>query len=235
MADQTDGDQTDRKRGSGARLVYDTLRDEILSLTLAPGETIDEAALADRLAMSRTPIREALVRLAADGLVSMLPNRSTIVAPIDFLNLPHFFDAMTLMYRVTTRLAATNHTPADLTTILERQAIFARAVAAGESMAMIAANRDFHLSIAEAGGNPYYSQLFARLLDEGRRILLLYYYPSFESRLPHPYIVEHEAIIAAVIARDVEECDRLARDHADQIVAQIQALIARDRRQHPAL
>ena len=231
----TDTTETDRKRGSGARLVYDTLRDEILSLALAPGETIDEAALADRLAMSRTPIREALVRLAADGLVSMLPNRSTIVAPIDFQNLPQFFDALTLMYRVTTRLAATNHSPADLAAIHAQQAVFAEAVAKGDSLAMIAANREFHLTIAEAGRNAYYTQLFARLLDEGRRILLLYYYPSFESRLPHSFIQEHEAIIAAIAARDLEACDRLAREHADQIVAQIQAFIAQDRRQHPAL
>lgn len=231
----TDTTENDRKRGSGARLVYETLRDEILSLTLAPGETIDEAALADRLAMSRTPIREALVRLAADGLVSMLPNRSTIVAPIDFVNLPQFFDALTLMYRVTTRLAATNHKPADLAAINARQAVFARAAEAGDSLGMIAANREFHLTIAKAGGNGYYSQLFARLLDEGRRILLLYYYPSFDSRLPHPYNLEHEAIIAAISARDVVECDRLAREHADQIVSQIQAFIAQDRRQHPEL
>lgn len=231
----TENTESDRRRGSGARLVYDTLRDEILSLPLAPGETIDEAALADRLSMSRTPIREALVRLAADGLVSMLPNRSTIVAPIDFLNLPQFFDALTLMYRVTTRLAATNHKPADLGAIHARQAVFANAVSAGDSMAMIAANREFHLTIAEAGGNAYYTQLFARLLDEGRRILLLYYYPSFEARLPHPYILEHEALIAAITTRDVGECDRLAREHADQIVKQIQDFIAQDHRQHPTL
>ncbi len=229
------GEIQDRKRGSGARHVYETLRDEILNLSLRPGQTIDEAALAERLEMSRTPVREALVRLAADGLVSMLPNRSTIVAPIDFLNLPHFFDALTLMYRVTTRLAATNHQASDLARIHECQAVFARAVAARDSMAMIAANRDFHLSVAEAGGNPYYCQLFARLLDEGRRILLLYYYPSFEAGLPHPYILEHEAIIAAIVARDVAECDRLAGSHADQIVAQIQALMAEDRRQHHPL
>lgn len=228
----TDNTETDRKRGSGARLVYETLRDEILSLTLAPGETIDEAALADRLAMSRTPIREALVRLAADGLVSMLPNRSTIVAPIDFLNLPQFFDALTLMYRVTTRAAAECHTSADMDRIRARQRVFAAAVAAGDAPRMIVCNRDFHVAIAEAGRNPYYTQLFTRLLDEGRRILRLYYYPSFEARLPHPYIVEHEAIIAAVEARDLALCDRLARDHADQIVRQIQGMIAQDRRQH---
>ena len=227
-------ERQERRRGEGARLVYDTLRDEILNLTLPPGEAIDEISLAERLSMSRTPIREALVRLAGDGLVLTLPNRSTVVAPIDFLNLHHFFDALTLMYRVTTRLAAEHHRPADLEAIQARQAEFAAAVTAGDEMSMIATNRNFHLAIAEAGGNPYYIQLFTRLLDEGRRILRLYYYPSFQPSLPHPYITEHAAMIAAITARDVAECDRLAAAHADQIVQQIRALVARDTRQnHP--
>ena len=227
-------ERQERRRGEGARLVYDTLRDEILNLTLPPGEAIDEIGLAERLSMSRTPIREALVRLAGDGLVLTLPNRSTVVAPIDFLNLHHFYDALTLMYRVTTRLAAEHHRPADLEAIQARQAEFAAAVTAGDEMSMIATNRNFHLAIAEAGGNPYYIQLFTRLLDEGRRILRLYYYPSFQPSLPHPYITEHAAMIAAITARDVAECDRLATAHADQIVQQIRALVARDTRQnHP--
>ena len=227
-------ERQERRRGEGARLVYDTLRDEILNLTLPPGAAIDEIGLAERLSMSRTPIREALVRLAGDGLVLTLPNRSTVVAPIDFLNLHHFYDALTLMYRVTTRLAAEHHRPADLEAIQARQAEFAAAVTAGDEMSMIATNRNFHLAIAEAGGNPYYIQLFTRLLDEGRRILRLYYYPSFQPSLPHPYITEHAAMIAAITARDVAECDRLATAHANQIVQQIRALVARDTRQnHP--
>ena len=114
MTDKTAIHSTDRKRGSGVKLVYDVLRDEIISLSLPPGSPIDEIQLAERFAMSRTPIREALVRLAGDGLVTTLPNRSTVVSNIDFLNLPAFFDAITLMYRVTTRQAAQNRTAEDL-------------------------------------------------------------------------------------------------------------------------
>lgn len=224
--------QPERKRGSGVRVAYEILRDEILDLTLPPGSPVDEVALAERFAMSRTPVREALVRLEGEGLVTTLPNRSTVVANIDFANLNAFFDALTLMYRVTTRLAAEFHGPDDLARIRDRQAVFAKAVAAGDELGMIACNRDFHVAIAEAGRNVYYQQLFARLLDEGRRILRLYYYPTFENRLPHPYITEHEAIIAAVAARDVALCDHLAKDHADAIVRQIQNMIARDNRQH---
>jgi DNA-binding GntR family transcriptional regulator len=231
MTDTFDADQQERKRGTGARFVYDTLRDEILNLSLQPGEPIDEIGLADRLSMSRTPVREALVRLAGEGLVTMLPNRSTVVSQIDFPNLHHFFDALTLMYRVTTRLAAEFHDEAGLSRIRSCQAHFAKAVAQGDTNAMIIGNRDFHAAIAEAGRNPYYLQLFQRLLDEGRRILRLYYYPSFAPQLPHPYIEEHETIIAAIALRDVARCDSLAKDHADKIVREIQDVMSRDLRQ----
>jgi DNA-binding GntR family transcriptional regulator len=224
----------ERKRGSGAKLVYDMLRDDILDLVLPPGSPIDEVQLAERFNMSRTPIREALVRLAGEGLVDTLPNRSTMVASIDFLNLHTFFDALTLMYRVTTRLAAQYHRPEDLVAIRAHQAEFAAAVAAQDALAMIATNRDFHAAIAEAGRNPYYTSLFYRLLDEGRRILRLYY-QSFNDRLPQQYVDEHEEIIAAIEARDLLLADRLAKTHADQIVRQIQQLFARDQRQDISL
>lgn len=221
----------ERKRGHGVRMAYETLRDEILDLTLPPGSPVDEVTLADRFAMSRTPIREALVKLEGEGLVTTLPNRTTVVSNIDFANLNAFFDALTLMYRVTTRLAAEFHGDSDMARIQDRQAAYARTVSDADELAMIAANRDFHVIIAEAGRNPYYTQLFSRLLDEGRRILRLYYYPSFERQDPHPFVLEHEAIITAIATRDVALCDRLAKAHADQIVRQIQAMIARDQRQ----
>ena len=221
----------ERKRGSGAQFVYSILRDEILDLTLLPGSPIDEIRLSERLSMSRTPIREALVRLASEGLVTTLPNRSTVVANIDFMNLHTFFDAMTLMYRVTTRLAAQFHTPADMAKIRARQAEFAKAVSAQDALSMIATNREFHAEIARAGRNPYYESLCLRLLDEGRRLLRMYY-QSFDDQLPSEYVQEHEDLVAAIEARDIGRADSLAETHADQIVRQIQALISRDRRQH---
>lgn len=220
----------ERKRGSGAQVVYAMLRDEILDLKLEPGRPIDEIQLSERFEMSRTPIREALVRLAGEGLVTTLPNRSTVVTNIDFLNIHMFFEAMTLMYRVTTRLAAQDHQAADLDAIRARQREFAAAVEAQDALAMIATNREFHAAIAAAGRNHYYESLCLRLLDEGRRLLRLYY-SSFNDRLPHEYVVEHEDMIAAIEARDVARADALASAHADQIVGQIRSMISRERRQ----
>ncbi len=228
MTEKTD--VTERKRGEGVRLVHGILRDDILNLVLPPGSPIDEIQLAERLSMSRTPIREALVRLSAEGLVTTLPNRSTIVSNIDFLNLHTFFDALTLMYRVTTRLAAEYRTDEDLEIIRMHQAAFSDAVEAQDARSMIATNRDFHAAIAEAGRNPYYTGLFCRLLDEGRRILRIYY-SSFNDRLPRRYVLEHDEMIAVIADQDISGADRLAKEHADQIVKQIQSLVSQDRRQ----
>lgn len=227
MADSDTLPLPERKRGSGVKMVYDLLRDEILDLKLAPGSPVDEVQLADRFMMSRTPIREALVRLAGEGLIETLPNRSTMVSNIDFLNLNTFFDALVLMYRVTTRLAAQNHRGEDLSIIRALHKDYAAAVEARDALAMIATNAAFHAAIAEAGRNPYFTGLFRRLLDEGRRILRLYY-QSYDEQFPQRFVQEHAQIIAAIEARDAQEADRLGKIHAEQIVAQVQRLFSRN-------
>jgi DNA-binding GntR family transcriptional regulator len=213
-----------RSRGSGVQTVYDALKRDILEMTIPPGEPLDETRLSRRFNMSRTPVREALVRLAAEGLVTTLPNRNTIVAPIELSDVPVYFDALTLMYRVTARLAAMRRSEADLIEIQALQDAFARSVSAADALAMIAVNRDFHLAIARAGRNRYYTDLFRRLLDEGRRLLRLYY-QSYDDHLPRRYVDEHAAIIAAIVARDADLADRLGGEHAQQVVHQIQSLL----------
>ena len=211
-------------RGSGVQTVYEALKHDILEMTIPPGEPLDETRLSRRFSMSRTPVREALVRLAAEGLVTTLPNRNTIVAPIELSDVPVYFDALTLMYRVTARLAAMRRSEADLIEIQALQDAFARSVDAADALAMISVNRDFHLAIARAGRNRYYTDLFRRLLDEGRRLLRLYY-QSYDDHLPRRYVDEHEAIIAAIVARDADLADRLGGEHAQQVVHQIQSLL----------
>ncbi|WP_206662431.1 GntR family transcriptional regulator [Pseudohoeflea suaedae] len=225
----TEATPAKRRRGQGVGTVYEILKHEILDLTIQPGSPIDEVKLTERFSMSRTPIREALVKLASEGLVVTLPNRSTVVAPIDFQNLAHFFDALTLMYRVTTRLAATNRTEAEIVRIRQLQKSYEDAVSEKNVSAMIEVNRDFHAEIARAGKNRYYTDLFERLLDEGRRLLRLYY-SSFNDELPQLYLDEHEEMVQAVADRDVAAADRIAQQHAQQIVRQIQAYITEDRR-----
>lgn len=208
--------ETRLARGMGLKRVYEVLRDEILALTLAPGLMLDETSLADRFGMSRSPVREALIRLAGEGLVVMLPNRSTIVAPIDITSFPKYVEALDIAQRMNTRLAAELRTEADLKAITARQKQFEAAVKSGRHLAMSGANKDFHAAIAAAGKNPYLSAFYDRLLDQGRRMLHLHF--DYLERTRDGYLLtdEHDEMIEAIRDRDVDRADALAHAHTRQ-------------------
>src|SRR5690349_11437989 len=101
-------------KGRGAHFVYSAMRDKILRLDLRPGVKLDEAALVESLGVSRTPVREAFVRLAAEGLVFLLPNRGAQVAPLDLTETARYFEALDLVQRVVNNWAAVRRTREDL-------------------------------------------------------------------------------------------------------------------------
>ena len=205
-----------RAKGSGVREVYETLRNEILTLDLRPGAHLDETALAERFKLSRSPIREALIRLSGDGLVRTLSNRSTLVAPFDISTFPKYIEALDLLQRVNTRLAARLRSDDDIARIRERQAAFVEAVGRGISLELSETNRDFHLAIATAGKNPYLTEQYARLLDEGRRMMHLHF-DYLKSAIDEDILSdEHDEMIQAVVEQDAERAERLAHDHTRQ-------------------
>ena len=170
-------------RGYGAIHVFERLRDEILSLELRPGQLIDEASLAARFDVSRSPVREALVRLAAEGLVETVPNKGTIVTPLNIEEFPQYIDALDLIQRAVNRLAARHRTEADLAVIRKASRDFSDRVVANDALGMIAQNVVFHLAIAAAGRNRILTDTYRRILSEGRRNLRLYY-RSYGDTLP---------------------------------------------------
>lgn len=209
-------DGTRHGKGSGAKFVYDTLKHEILSLILAPGIPLDETSLAERFALSRSPVREALVRLSAEGLVVMLSNRSTLVAPIDVAGFPRYVEALDFLQRINTRLAAQNRTEDDLAEMQDAARAFDRATAKNDYLAMSATNRDFHMAIAKAGRNPYLARSYGQLLDEGRRILHMHFDFLRASTAERLLGSEHADMIAAIRDRNVGRADNLAHMHTRQ-------------------
>ncbi len=210
---------------AGWKGVYEALRKEILSLTLAPGELLDEMSLSRRFGFSRSPIREALIRLAGDGLVVNLQNRTTIVAPVDITQFPKYVDALDIAQRVNTRLAAELRSEADLAAIAAAQQDFVAAVASKDHLAMSATNKAFHMAIARAGRNAYLAGFYERLLDEGRRILHLHFDYIERTRDGHLLTDEHEEMIAAIRARDADRADQLAHAHTRQFRDQFLAYL----------
>ena len=143
-----------RTRGLGAQKIYSALKEQILSMALMPGHPLDELGLAETYGVSRSPVREALLHLCADGLATSLPNKSTIVSPLNVEAFPQYIDALDLIQRAVTHLAAIKRTESDIENIQQCQAGFLASTRDGDAVTMIERNRDFHMAIAEAGKNP---------------------------------------------------------------------------------
>src|SRR5438067_535787 len=134
--------------------VYRMLRDEIVWLRRKPGEAIAEKDIAQAHGISRTPVREALLRLTAEGLVDTVPKSGTFVARIPLAALPEAIVVRKALEQVTARAAAMQARRSDvagLRAILERQR---EADGAGDRIAFHQADEAFHAAIAAAGGYP---------------------------------------------------------------------------------
>jgi DNA-binding GntR family transcriptional regulator len=215
-----------KKRKKGSQMVYEKIRNEILELKLSPGTALDETSLATQFDMSRSPIREALVRLSGEGLVKTLSNRSTIVSPLDVTTLPRFVEAIDYIQRVVTRLAARNRLDSEIEPLMEAAQAYDDLCSQGHGLSLSRANRNFHMLIAEAGRNPYLTDAYGRLLDEGRRILHLHYahaHVEGEAYLRDP---DHFRIIDAIKAQDERLADALSHEHTRVLHKQIQDLMA---------
>ena len=207
-------------KGTGSRHVYEIVRHRILTLEFPPGMDLDETMLVDMLGVSRTPVREALIRLGSEGLVLLLTNRSARVAPIELADLRAFFEALDLCLRATTRWAALRRSKADLTKMRKPALAFEKAVARRDSDAMIEANREFHAAIAVAGGNIHMANACLRLLTEGlrvSRIAVTYDFSSTRQLSDHldQIVTEHRRLIDLIEAGDADAAEVLAGSHAE--------------------
>ncbi|HKR47502.1 MAG TPA: GntR family transcriptional regulator [Paraburkholderia sp.] len=212
----------DAAKETGTTRVYQTLRNEILTMKIAPGTHLDELGVAERFSVSRSPVREALVRLSAEGLVTILPNRGNVVTPIDFQRVPEFLDALDLLQRVTHRLAAVHRTADDVRAILVAHKAYLKGVAesikTGDSLPMIERNYEFHMTIAKAGRNAYFADLYRRLLDEGRRMLHLHLkYQALDPNItPEGMAAHHTELLRAIEEGDADRAESWAHEHATQ-------------------
>lgn len=209
------------RRGDAATHIYEKLRSGILMMRLVPGSAIDEAAIVREFEVSRTPVREAIVRLAAEGLVVLLPNKGSQVAPLDLSKVRNYLEAMDVIQPAVTALAARRRLPADLEAIREACRAFDAATGAADNEAQVLSNRDFHLAIARACGNDLLIVSYQRLLDEGLRISPLslstrFVPPAHEREDFNAEISrQHWAMVEAIEKQDAETAARLADLHTE--------------------
>jgi DNA-binding GntR family transcriptional regulator len=190
--------------------VADQLRERIFGAQLAPGSFIDEASLCAELSISRTPLREALKVLAAEGLVRHEPRRGSFVNQVTEQDLDDIFPVIALLEGRCANEAATNASAADIAALEELHQRLIQHAEAKDISAYYAANFAIHEAIITLADNRWLAQVIVDL----RKILKLARLQQLHApgRLEQS-LSEHMAVFAAIKAHDGEGADAAMRTH----------------------
>lgn len=203
-------------RQSSGQKVYAVLREQILSMQLEANAELDEVQMSREMGFSRTPVREALIRLATDGLIVLAPNRGARVAPLDLDQVPQVLEALEIYERATTRWAALRRQPHHLARLEECNRTFAEATATGDPRLIVEANWAFHDAINQACGNRYFAADCSKMLRGMMRLSLLAFRQNTASMSSYGDVVaQHDEMIAAIRAGDADLAERLVYLHSD--------------------
>jgi DNA-binding GntR family transcriptional regulator len=195
--------------------IYDDLKKQILTLQLEPGSALDESSLSKRYAISRTPLREILRGLAAEGCVQIVNNRGAYVSSMDHKVLRDFFLTAPMIYSAIGRLAAQHANSEQIQQIREIQEKFRVAVAIKSSADMVYWNQCFHALMGEMADNPYLKPSYDRLLIDHARISQTFYRPrdqEMQGRMLSA-LEQHDAMIAAIEAGNSQRVVDLIVEH----------------------
>ena len=173
-----DGAGASRKAASGGTLTeraYRELEERIVTLQLKPGEFLSEYALSSSLKIGRTPIREALQRLAREDLVTILPRKGILVSETDPRKQLLVLEVRREIERLVCRLAAKRATEAQRERFREIAANMDRAAKTNDDMMFMRLDRELNLLLAEAAQNDYASRAMRFLQGHSRRFWYLHY------------------------------------------------------------
>lgn len=208
------------RAATAATQIYADLRAELVSLQRRPGEAVSEGEIALSYGVSRTPVREAILKLSDEGLLEIYPQSGIFVSRIPVAALPEAIIIRKALEETTAGLAAERVTSSQilaLHSILERQR---EASAAGDSNAFHQADEAFHAAVAELAGYPgiwKHIQQVKIHVDRYRRLTL----PQ-RGRMAK-VIFEHEAILNAIEARDADRARRAMATHLEHLLENISA------------
>ena len=193
-----------------AERVYRRLREDILSNKYVPNEPLPESAIATKLNVSRAPVREALRKLAAEGLVTLIRRQGAVVSslsPQEFLDAYQIREALEAL---AIRLAYPRLKRADLEELEQLNQAMAQCASDNDIDAFFMTNAAFHALFVDHSGNEKLKELYYSLVGQIRR----YYQPSLYLRGGiERSIEEHQEIIRALKAGDPGQAARLLHEH----------------------
>jgi DNA-binding GntR family transcriptional regulator len=198
--------------------IYEELRRRILTLSLDPGTVLDESQIVSDMGVSRTPVREAVIRLVSDGLLRR-DGRQVRVTSFEVNQLRDFFEGMTLMSRAIHRLAAARRSTHQLRVIRDALNAFEKEVAQGDEVSISEANHAFHQAVSEAADSAFIQKAFEGLLIESLRLARQCFAAGDDRETTQRQhlertVADHRELYQAIERRDTEEADRVAGRHS---------------------
>jgi DNA-binding GntR family transcriptional regulator len=208
-----------RKRDSDR--AYEQLLEMILDLRLPPGEVINEHALAAQLNLGRMPVHEAVTRLAADRLATIMPRRGTVVSPIALKDVVDMFEAREAIECGVAYIAARRATPDDLAHLQHLIEVADKARDTEQWEDYLKGDHAFHTFLVHMINNPLLQDAADRLLLHNLRFWRLY----FSARpAQHAAMLSHEKLHAAISTHDSDKAELAMREHIANSRGMIQSL-----------
>ena len=182
---------------------YTFTKSRVLDATFAGGDLITEGEVAQALSMSRTPVREAFLRLQAEGLLRLYPKRGALVVPVSVSEVEAVMETRLLVERFALeKLLARGPAPAVAAEMVGGIALQEESAAAGDTDAFVAQDRQFHTSFVTAAGNPILAGLYDTLRDRQQRMVVTSLLR--DGARVTSILAEHRQIADAVRDGDVE-------------------------------
>ena len=193
-------------------VVFYTLRKSILTGELKPGERLMEIHLADKLGVSRTPVREAIRRLELEGLVTMFPRRGAEVAQITEKSMNDVLEVRRTLDALCAELACDRITEDELTSLKQACDYFEQCVGTKDAKKIAQADVALHDIIVEATGNQRLIQLVNNLSEQMYRYRFEYIKDSSQHET---LITEHRIIYQSIVDKDKDTAASAAKTHID--------------------
>jgi DNA-binding GntR family transcriptional regulator len=209
-------------RGLLADRAYAELRDRIVTLRIAPGEPIDEDLLGRELEMGRTPVREAIKRLALENLVTVFPRRGTFASEINITDLAHISDVRTQLEGHAAYRAAERLTDPQRAELAELLAELEASEGSDDVAALMGLDARVHRFIYSAAGNPFLEETLGRYFNLSLRIWHLVL-----DRLPHLFtrVHEHDDVLRAIAEGNSERAREIVVEHVATFEREIRSVL----------
>ncbi len=208
-------------------LVFESLREAIITGKLGPGERLMEIQMAEEMGVSRTPVREAIRKLELEGLVVMIPRKGAYVAGLSLKDIADVFEIRGALEGLAAGLAAERITDGELEDLERYLVKISEEIETGDLNRVVETDTDFHSLIYGASRNNRLSQIISNLREQIQRFRTTSL--SYPGRMKIA-VEEHRKIVEAISSRDGELARKLAQEHIENAESSMMSMVQRDQK-----